>query len=233
MKTSAQRGWKHDAPCPRAVLAVRAFLLRVHEDLCGAVRDAGDGRAAPWGRFLPTTLRLRPVLDDPAVSITSDVDSLARERFVTGIKAVETVRHYPSARLQQIAVRSYLAMPALVPERPERSAYLDASGHPYRVVPRTSFDRVEMVFDYLTRRERLRLSYAPLDEQVALAAVLCAPKRPVAAFSSDGEWPRHPLILEVAGRIGCRIVRRSLNEVPPHVQRHIRFLRYHPCDSSV
>lgn len=232
MKASGQRRWRHDAPCPRHVLAVREFLLGVHADLCGGHREDACG-TAPWETFVPTTLRLRPVLDDPSVSITSDVDSLACERFVTGIKAVETVRHYPSARLQQIAVRSYLAMPALIPERPERSAYLESSGHPFRVVPRTSFDRVEMVFDFLTRRERLRLSYVPIDEQVALAAVLCAPERSVAAFSSDGEWPRHPLILGVAGRIRSLIVRRSLDEVPLHVQRHIRFLRYQPCEASV
>jgi len=204
---------------------VREFLSRVAVEARGVTR-ARVSTGCPWEDFVPTTIQFSPAADSAGVELTTDVDFLPKPRFVTGIKVVRAARRFPGTRILHVAVRSFLVQLALADEREARSAHLESTGYPLRVISSWCVP-TGPVYERLTQRERHRLAFIPLDEQVALAAVLVADGRPVAAFSSDSRWPRHPLLLEVAHRLGCRIVRRPLAGIPEAIRRHIRFVRYH------
>lgn len=228
-----------DRPCDRHVLSVRAFLVAVSRlarrapddpweltPITPAVRGDGSGVATPmpdWDAFAPTAAYLRPPRD-AATRPSADVDQRP-PRFVISVKIAEEDRDYRETRIQSVAVRAYLAPPARQAEVLDRAGFLEGSGRGVRISHpgRSSLDGV---FERLTTRERRRLPFVPPDQEVALAAVLSAQERPLVAFSPDGAWPRNPLVIEVARRLDCRILRRRLEEVPYQVRRQIRFVRF-------
>lgn len=249
MSTSATL--RIDHPCDRSVFTVRRFLAEVAAraraaqwEADGATASTGDalvddmpaaGFAPPalfsvWQHFVPTTIRLADPIEGKSY-ISEDVDGSNPAAFATGLKVVDRVRQRPLARIQQVAVRAYLAPPARHCEIAERAAYLRAAGHPLTLESRQSSARV-VIFDRLTTRERRRLAFIPIDEVIALAAVLVSEWEPVVAFSPDGTWPRHPLVLEVAGRLNRLIQRRTLDEIPEQAHRRIRYVRYVPVKQT-
>jgi hypothetical protein len=227
-----------DFPGDRGVFAVRRFLASVaasvrhgrefagRELAVSAVMPPDPGELWPtWEEFVPTTIRLASPLDEETLDARPDVDGSNPARFVTGIKIVDRERQYPGVRVQQVAVRAYLAPPARLTEVVPRAAYLAASGHSLPLEEGHS-NPSDRIYGGLSKRERRQLGFVVPSESIAMAAVLAAADRPVVAFSDDASWPSHPLVRQVAKRLGCTIVRRHLDEIPPAVLRHIRIVRY-------
>ncbi len=239
----------NDFPGDRGVFALRQFLafvaasVRVEPESDGgnaaalafALQDHANARPA-WEEFVPTAIRLVSPPGDETWCERPDVDGSNPARFVTGLKILDRERQYPGVRVQRVCVRAYLAPPARLTEIASRAEFLTASGHPMRI---ESFGLGVGggIYGALSQRERRQLEYIMPDERIALAAVLAAVGRPAVAFSDDGTWPCHPLVLRAAQRVGCTIVRRRLGEIPPHVRRHIRIVRYQaipeePCEKQ-
>jgi hypothetical protein len=223
-------------PCDRYILAIRRFLAAVSREALSASASARSGTdcetvstadgTPDWSAFVPTALLLAPPRS-PEASLSWDVDQRPA-RYLVGIKVADTVRDRGETRLQIVAARAFLISPARDAEVADRAAYLERSGFGARVYDGepTSF---RPVFDRLTTRERRCSGFLPPDENVALSAVLMAAGRPVVAYSPHTDWPRHPLVRDVAARLGCRILRRPLATVPFPVHRHVRFVRYRRC----
>jgi hypothetical protein len=195
-----------------------------------------NGTWPTWEEFVPTAIRLATLPDDEGWSERPDVDGSRPARFMTGLKIAQRERQYPGVRVQQVSVRAYLAPPARLTEIASRAEYLEASGHPMRIES-PGLGVEGGIYGALSQRERRQLEFIMPDERIALAAVLAAVGRPAAAFSEDGSWPCHPLVMRAAQRVGCTIVRRRLGEIPPHVRRHIRIVRYlaipeAPCEKE-
>jgi hypothetical protein len=217
-----------DFPAADGVLTVRGFLAAVAD----RVPPRRPGETTPvWERFVPTTVRLADPWDESQRSISIDIDGSSPTAFITGIKIVDRMKRYPAARVQQVAVRTYLIPPALHSEIAERAAYLHGADHPLAVGPGRP-DSEETIFRLLTAREQMRLEYIPPDEKVALAALMATRSGPAVAFSPEADWPRHPLVLEVAQRLERWFARYRLEEIPPRVLRRIRCVRYLPMEEE-
>lgn len=216
-----------DFPADRGVQLLREFLA---ETAIRAGTVTSKEARHVWGRFVPTTIRLADPLDEHDSYLSLDVDGSDPTAFLTGLKIVDRVRRYPAARLQQVAVRTYLALPARYTEVAERADYLRSIHHPMEVGPGRP-DSEETIFRLLTARERIRLQYIPLDEKVGLAALMASRRGPVVAFSPDGLWPRHPLVREITERLERWFIRRKVAEIPPAVRRRIRCVRYLPVEA--
>lgn len=238
-----------DFPGDRSVFALRRFLASVAASVRTEAEANGSDPAASvlapsdhedawpaWEEFVPTTIRLATLPDDEGWSERPDVDGSRPARFMTGLKVVQRERQYPGVRVQQVSVRAYLAPPARLTEIASRAEYLAASGHPMRIES-PGLGVEGGIYCALSQRERRQLEFIMPDERIALLAVLAAVGRPVVAFSDEGSWPCHPLVLRAAQRVSCTIVRRRLGEIPPHVRRHIRIVRYRaipeePCEKQ-
>ncbi len=66
----------------------------------------------------------------------------------------------------------------------------------------------------------------PPDGQLALMMVLAADTGVVAFFSEEGDWPGNSLVVNVAERLGVRIIRFNFQGVPQEVRRRFSFVVY-------
>jgi hypothetical protein len=232
METLRRAAW--DRPYDRYSLTIRYFLRQVFLEAGGRSSPRGSGgrtwksefTPAPggslpdWSEFVPTLFLLAPAGGAEA-QLSTDVDQRPAQ-FLIAVKTVRKVKDYRMNRIQAVAARAFLSPPACAPEVDDRAAFLDRSGLGVRATEGGQWT-LTRIFARLTTREHRRLGFLIPAEQ---CAVLVAAGRPVVAFSPGGDWPRHPLACEVAARLGCRLVRRSLNEVPAVVRRQLSFVRY-------
>jgi len=176
-------------------------------------------------RFLPTVLCMKTVPWGSRRGISRDVDHGFRPRFITAVHVKNDTRSTPTGQAVQHLAEAYLAPPALPFEAAERSALLASSG---KGVPLGAGERLRRGVgpSMLTRIERRRLEFLSLDERVALEAVLAAREGLAVAFSHDGRWPGGGLLIELAERLGCRIVRRSLSELPRPILERLEWVCY-------
>lgn len=247
MDSGRRTGASH--ACEESVRAARRFLraaaaLALREDSPGGPSSPGASPAPParlpeampplaesLEHFVATAVRLRRVGRDSGRTLKTHVDHALRPRFCTSLYVEDATRWTLDGRIVRVAVSAYLAPPALPAEVSERAAFLAAGGMGIPLDGRAGPGRSGL-FARLTRREGRRLRFIPLDEQVALGAVLAAPGRTVAAFSEDGRWPENPLVLDVARRLSCRIARFVLGVFPARVVRHLRLVRYHAVPAA-
>ncbi len=223
-----------------SVLAARRFLWLAARSLeepatdaaMEAPRDATGWDSLPVppisrsvDSFVPTVLRLATVPWESRRSISRDVDHGFRPRFVTAVHVKNDTRSTPTGQAVQHLAEAYLAPPALPFEAAERSALLASSG---KGVPLRSREGLGPGIgpSVLTRSERRRLEFLSLDERVALETILAAREGLAVAFSHDGGWPGGGLLLELAERLSCRIVRRSLGELPRPILERLEWVRY-------
>jgi hypothetical protein len=177
--------------------------------------------------FLPTMISLRPLDSGEALSFRSDTDHGARSRFLSAVYLVEREIPRGSGRVVLQAARAYLAPPAIAAEADERAELVSAAGKGVPL-PFNEQDggRSRLLSSMLTESERRGVSALPADEQLAVVVVLAGQEGAAAVASRGGACPSSPLVLEIAERLGRRIVRCCTQSVPRDVLMRIQQVRY-------
>jgi len=178
-------------------------------------------------RFVPTAVKLQEVSNGSDVRSRISVDNGLRPRYVTSLHVEINRRRVPDGAIARMAVIAEVAPPALPSEADNRARLLSEMGIglPFGVLGLT---RLGNVLKGLTKRERRRAQFIPLDEQIALGTILAVAGKetPVVAFSPDAGWPRNPLALEVAARLNCRVQRFRLELLPERLIGRLSSVRY-------
>jgi len=110
-------------------------------------------------------------------------------------------------------------------ERPLRSDLLARMG---KGVPLTANDgyRRHFLSGRLVATELELARYLSPEEQLALVTVLAARDNKALFLAENGDWPASDLVWDVAARLGCRVTRFTLDNIPATVLRVLRFSRY-------
>jgi hypothetical protein len=201
--------------------------------------DGFDGSAAPatiadWPartptiaesleRFFPMAMLLKVGARGPAVHCSSNMDH--RGRYLVSLYLVEDVQETPDGRVRQVAARNFVVPPA-VPEEYEQRAELLAELDRGVAVSTGGEPPPFSLTQHLRPEERVRTGTLSMQDQIALVTVLASREGVAVMFSPTATWPRHPLVSNVANRIGCRIYRFSFGNIPRTVIRSFRFSRY-------
>jgi hypothetical protein len=177
--------------------------------------------------FVPTMISLRPLDSGEALSFRSDTDHGARSRFLSAVYLVEREIPRGSGRVVLQAARAYLAPPAIAAEAEQRAELVSASGKGVPL-PFNEEDggRLRLLSSMLTESERRDVRALPIDEQLALVTVLAGREGAAAVASRHGTVPGTPLVLEIAERLGRRVVRCCIQNVPLDVLMRIQQVRY-------
>jgi hypothetical protein len=159
----------------------------------------------------------------PALHCSSNMDH--RGRYLVSLYLVEDVQETPDGRVRQVAARNFLVPPAVPQEYEQRTELLAELDRGVAVT--TGGDSAPFsLTQHLRPEERVRSGTLSMQDQIALATVLASRERVAVIFSPTGTWPRHPLVGNVANRIGCGIYRFSFANIPRTVIRRFRFSRY-------
>ena len=183
--------------------------------------------ASTLDQFVPTAVKLQEVSNGSDVRSRISVDNGLRPRYVTSLHVETNRRRIPEGAIARMAVIAEVAPPAQPSEADDRARILAEMGIglPFGMIGMT---RLGGVLKGLTKRERRRAQFIPLDEQIALGTILAVAGKetPVVAFSQDADWPRNPLALEVAARLNCRVQRFRLGLLPGGLIERLSSVRY-------
>jgi hypothetical protein len=201
----------------RTVAASRQVLVLAAGMIGEEPRPASDGVA----QLVSTAVRFRPVPRESGLSLKTDADRVDPGLY-TSLYLEERARRTAGGRIARLAAVATVAphpLPLHLRECARLVDALEARGICLRLLSNP-------VFRDLTARERRRSRFLPLDEQLALGAILAAPGPVVATFSEDGGWPSSPVVVEAAEHRGRRIARFPLSRLPYELVRRLRVARY-------
>ncbi len=206
--------------CAGSQVAIASTLRSFDEDEATDLTSTLD-------QFVPTAVKLQEVSNESDVRSRISVDNGLRPRYVTSLHVETHRRRIPDGAIARMAVIAEVAPPAQPSEADDRARILAEMGIglPFGMIGVT---RLGGVLKGLTKRERRRAQFIPLDEQIALGTILAVAGKetPVVAFSQDADWPRNPLALEVAARLNCRVQRFRLELLPGGLIERLSSVRY-------
>ncbi|MFH1841661.1 MAG: hypothetical protein ABIF77_00500 [bacterium] len=175
--------------------------------------------------FLPTAILLRRTVWDENIRLLEDLDFLDSPRFVSALSIIEDIQNFSWGQVRVIAAKLFLQPAASRAENRQRSELLARSG---KGVPLTVGDgyRRYLLSGRLAAPELELARYLSPEEQLALVTILAARDDRALFLAENGDWPASELVWDVAARLGCRITRFTLDNIPAAVLQVLRHSRY-------